>query len=370
MNKRARLSKADTRTDLHPESIFSGKDAAWPTHFVYSIYSKPRAEMISRRSSLQSNISGLSKARRYTIDITMSIPDADEECPLTLDPIAMSKLPFLPDTPFRMDRPKHTKLTLPCKHSFSAMTLLYSFCKNGMVCPCCRAGEDIQADTQCLPPHFRELLKARIQETLETERRQDESRDYQDILDSFSMFGVTLPYDALGANGNLSLVANFYDITDTRSETSQRPIFAFSNVVEPRRDGGRMTLMPRGPLRALTHVAHMGVNSIQLSMVLSMQGMGDVVIDSTAIIRLPDINDRNAPMRLTIPGAANSSMTQNGQYQVLVQLQVNGDNNPITSFTVLFSRTGAFFVLDNITWSPGTENLEILSSNVSLAAML
>lgn len=324
-----------------------------------------------RRSSVPSPV----KARRYTIDITMSIPDAEEECPLTLDPIAVSKLPFLPDTPFIMGRPKHTKLTLPCKHSFSAMTLLYSFCRNNMICPCCRAGEDVQADTQCLPTHFRELLKARIQETLETERRQDEARDYQAVLDSFSLFGVTLPYDALGANGNLSLVANFYDIAlnpliPLSQSTLQRPIFAFSNVVEPRRDGGRMTLMPRGPLRALTHVAHMGVNSIQLSIVLSMQGMGDVIIDTTSIIRLPDINDQNAPMRLTIPGASSSLAAQHGPFQVLVQLQVNGDNNPITSFTVLFSRTGAFFVLDNITWSPGTENLEILSSNVSLAAML
>ncbi len=85
--------------------------------------------------------------------------------------------------------------------------LLYNFCKKSMICPCCKAGEDVQADTQCLPSHCRAL-----QQTLETERRHDESREYQDILDSFSVFGVTLPYEALGANGSLSLVVNFYDI--------------------------------------------------------------------------------------------------------------------------------------------------------------
>ncbi len=63
-----------------------------------------------------------------------------------------------------------------------------------------------------------------------------------------------------------------------------------------------MTLTPRRPLRALTNVCHMGVNSIQLSIALSLQGMGDVVIDSTTIICLPDVNDLNAPMRLSIPG--------------------------------------------------------------------
>jgi hypothetical protein len=352
MNKRARLSKADTVPKFTPQN-----------QFVYPIYSKPRNEM-TRRGLPPNN--PINPPKRYAIEIIMSIPNADEECPLTLDPIAVSKLSFLPDTPFIMDRPNHTKLTLPCKHSFSAMTLLYSFCKNGMVCPCCRAGEDIQADTQCLPSHFRALFKTRIQDTLETERRQDESSEYQDILDSFSMFGVTLPYEMLGANGNLSLVANFYDI---QNETGpQRPIFSFSNVVEPRRDGGRVTLTPRGPLRALTHVCHMGVNSIQLSIMLSMQGMGDVVIDSTTIIRLPDVSDLNAPTRLNIPGAANNAVTQNGQFQVLLQL--NESNNPITSFAVLFSRMGAFFVLDNITWCPGTENLEIISTNVSLDAVL
>jgi hypothetical protein len=352
-NKRAKHS------GISPPEVDTSR---WLNYFVYSIYSKQSNAQFSSRGA---------KPKRYTIDITMSIPNGDEECPLTLEPIAESKLPFLPDTPFILNRPKHTKLTLPCKHSFSAMTLLYSFCKNSMVCPCCRAGEDIQADTACLPSHFRLILKAKIQETLETERRQDESRDYQDVLDSFSLFGVTIPYQVLGSNGNLSMVANFYDmpqwVAGTDSASTVRPIFSFSNLMEPNRENGRMVLVPRGPLRALTHVAHMGVNSIQLSIILSMQGTGDVLIDSTPITRMPDVNNPNASTRLTIPGASNSAMTQNGRFQVLVQLQ---RNEYTTCFSVLFSRTGAFSVLNNITWTPGTENLEILSSNVNLASIL
>ena len=233
----------------------------------------------------------------------------------------------------------------------------------------------MQADTCCLPSHFRSQLKAQIQDTLETERRQDESNEYQEIMDSFSLFGVTIPYEVLGANGNLALVANFYDIpagTGSFRENT-RPIFSFSNLVDPRRESnGRISMVPRGPLRALTHIVHMGVNAIQLSVQLSLQGTGDILIDSSPITRLPDVNSQDAPLRLTIPGASSSSVTENGQFQVLVQLQRNADNNPVSSFAVLFTRTGALrhFVLDNIMWHPGTENLEILSSNVRLAAEL
>lgn len=358
MSKRARLSD----TAALPVSTASSTPfvPSQTNPFVYDLISKP--SVFSSRGA---------KPTRYTTKVTMSIPSEEEECPLTLDSIASSKLPCLPDTPFLTNRPLHSKLTLQCGHSFSAMNLIYSFCKNSMTCPCCRAGEDVKADTTCLPSHFKSLLKARIQQTLETERRQDDSREYQEVLDSLSMFGVTIPYEALGINGNLSIVANFHDIPPmTEAGQNSRPVFAFSNIVQPRRENGQITMVPRGPLRALTHVAHMGINAIQLSVVLSMQGMGDVTIDSTHITRLPDIHDQNAPMRLMIPGATSSSVTHNGQFQVLVQLQRNEDSTPATSFTVLFSRAGAFFVLDTISWSPGTDSLEFISSNTSLAAML
>ena len=339
--------------------------------FNFQIFSKPTNETFSSRGA---------KPKRHTVEIVLSIPEDDEECPLTLESIAASKLPCLPDTPFLQDRPLHSKLTLPCGHSFSAMTLIYSFCKNNMTCPCCRAGKEVQADFMSLPAHFRSQLNAHIKETLETERRHDESREFEEIIESYNMYGVTIPYEVLGSNGNLSLVANFYDIptgiSNDHSSTARdslRPIFSFSNMVEPRRESnGRMTMVPRGQLRALTHIAHMGVNAVQLSIMLSMQGTGDILIDATPITRLPDIRDENAPTRLTIPGASSSSVTQNNQFQVLVQLQRNESNTPATSFSVLFNRSGhsRHFVLDTIMWNPGTENLEILSSNVQLAAEL
>jgi hypothetical protein len=192
-------------------------------------------------------------------------------------------------------------------------------------------------------------------------------------MESFSMIGVTIPYEVLGSNGNLSLVANFYDIPVGVSSLREtpRPIFSFSNIVEPRRESnGRMVLVPRGQLRALTHIAHMGVNAIQLSIQLSMQGMEGISIDSSPIARLPDINNPDSPTRLTIPGSSSNSVTENSQFQVLVQMQRNQDNSSSSSFNVVFTRSAAFrhFVLDTIMWNPGTENLEIISGSGQLTA--
>jgi hypothetical protein len=99
------------------------------TTFTYNLISKSINENLSSRGST---------ARRHSVLITLSIPTDDEECPLTLESIAESNLPCLPGVSFLRERPLHTKLTLPCNHSFSAISLVYSFCKNSMTCPCCR----------------------------------------------------------------------------------------------------------------------------------------------------------------------------------------------------------------------------------------
>jgi hypothetical protein len=341
-------TKAEPRSDLKK------------TPFNYLLYSKATNETFSSRGA---------RPERYSIEVTLSVPTEEEECPLTLDSMAESRLPCLPDVDFLQDRPLHKKLTLPCGHSFSAMTLVYSFCKNNMTCPCCRTGESVQADPRCLPTHFRAQLKAQIQETLDNERRMDESDAHRDVIDSFNIFGVTIPYAVLGANGNISMVANFYDIPAGMSSVGHniRPIFSFSNLVDARRESSdRISLVPRGPLRALTHITQMGINAIQLSIHLSLQGTGDIVIDSTPVTRFPDLNNYEASLRFTIPGATSRSVTENGQYHVLVQLQRDDQNNPASSFSVLFSRAGALgqHLLDNILWNPGTENLEIFSSNM------
>jgi hypothetical protein len=294
------------------------------TPFTYSLKSKPTGE--ARR-----------KLTRHTIQVTLSIPSDLEECPLTLESIAESKLPCLPDTLFLQDRPLHSKLTLPCGHSFSAMTLIYSFCKNTMTCPCCRAGKEIQADTSCLPLHFRPQIKAHIQRTLEAERRLDDAREHQDILDNVvGVVGVSIPFAAL--ENNISLVANFYDIQGIHG--SIRPILSFNTILQPSRSNGRMVMVPRGPMRAWAHTAYMGLNSVQLSIQFSMGGI-QLVLDSSPITRLPDITAQVIqPLTLTIQGGSVEGVAT-------------------SSFSMLFSRPGAHLMLDTISWDPNNENLEI-----------
>jgi hypothetical protein len=355
MSKRPRTAEQPL-SDLQPESLFQGSRET-DGDFAFTIFSKARNETFSSRGR---------RPKRHTIDAVVSIPAAEDECPLTLDLIADSRLPFMPDAEFIQGRAKHTKLTLPCRHSFSALTLLYSFCKNNMICPCCRAGEDVRADPNCLPPHLRAEFKAQIQRTLETERRQDEERGMRDAVESFSLFGVTIPYEILGVNGNLKLLVNLYDMPEgaALSATSVRPAFSYSCPLRPARDPstGRLSLSQNGQLRSLNNLASAGINSIQLSVQLSMHGTGDVLIDTTPIVRLPALPQP----RMVIPGASGSSVTRNNQFQVLVQLRNGNETESNTSFALDFARQG----IDNITWRPESENLEILSSNFELAAML
>jgi hypothetical protein len=101
-----------------------------------------------------------------------------------------------------------------------------------------------------------------------------------------------------------------------------------------------------------------------------MQGAGHVIIDSTPITRLPDAARQEPSLRLSIPGASGGSITQNNQFHVLAQLQQGDEKNPTINFVLDMSKPGGGYNLDSITWSPGTERLEILSSNVPLSAVI
>ena len=106
--------------------------------------------------------------------VTLSIPLPDDECPIALEPISTAFLSFLPDCSFIKDTPEYSKMTLPCGHSFSAMVIVYNWCKNNMLCPCCRQGHTCRANVNYLPSHFRDQLKAHVNRSLQTERLEDE----------------------------------------------------------------------------------------------------------------------------------------------------------------------------------------------------
>lgn len=111
--------------------------------------------------------------------IVLSIPDPGEECPLTLSPIADDELDFLPGLRFVLPLPDLTKLALPCGHGFGAMNILYHFARRDMRCPCCRNGFKEKLDTDCVPRHFRERFRARIERAAREDREELAASDEQ-----------------------------------------------------------------------------------------------------------------------------------------------------------------------------------------------
>ena len=114
--------------------------------------------------------------KRYkTMLLSLSEPAPDEECSITLEPMAEYQLPFLPPSlkeGIVEGQPKLTKASLPCGHGFNAQALLYHFAKNSMTCPFCRAGhEKVQINEQSVPKHLRWLFTRH----LESMKAQDSS---------------------------------------------------------------------------------------------------------------------------------------------------------------------------------------------------
>jgi hypothetical protein len=328
---------------------------------------------------MEKNIQPMQRWEQYCVTVTFSIPAEGEECPLTLELISESKLSFMPVTPFLLDRPKHCKVTLPCGHAFSALTLMYSFCKNYMTCPCCRSGKQVKMDVLCLPKHLRVDIRTHIQQTTRQEEREDEDQIINDLITT-SGFVSVLPYSVLAGNDNLELMMEFFNTPRSSMPLNTSAFAIFSMTTHLRASGGNgnngngnngnVFLEPRTDLRGIANVAHMGVNAIRLSVHLNMRGTGRVAIDATAITQLPHVSDENSPRCLTIPGMTSVATTQQNGYEVIIQLRDNNDSN--TRFSVFFSQSAAspFLTVRNINWHPGTETLAIMSNNTGFAAML
>ena len=112
------------------------------------------------------------------IRIRLEVPDPEEECPLTLDPIKDDALPFLSqDARWFTAFPEVTKATLACGHGFGALNLLYHFARRNMLCPCCRAGINDRLSLHCYPQHLRLRLNAKVRAELDTDEQEHVRED-------------------------------------------------------------------------------------------------------------------------------------------------------------------------------------------------
>jgi hypothetical protein len=114
--------------------------------------------------------------------LKLTAPAPDEECSITMEPMAAYRPPFVPQS-FKKshlikDQPSLTKATLPCGHSFSALALVYHFLKNSMTCPCCRAGTaGERMGEQSVPQHMRRFFSKHLARTRTEEEREQIASD-------------------------------------------------------------------------------------------------------------------------------------------------------------------------------------------------
>ena len=113
----------------------------------------------------------------------LSAPVQGEQCPLSLGPIEQDSLPFdveggrVPVHSFYQRLPALKKITMPCGHSFGALSLVYHMARNDMRCPCCRSGVDERLRATSLPVHLSALVCAKVRQDDACDAAQQETED-------------------------------------------------------------------------------------------------------------------------------------------------------------------------------------------------
>lgn len=134
------------------------------------------------------------KKRQYTtrnakgvLTVKFTQPGEEEECPVVMETMANYRAPFAPDaSSWFEDSPELSKATLPCKHSFSSMALLFHFARNHMCCPVCRQGHDEPMSPQSFPVYLRQKLAAYLTRMRDEDNREQETEDARWVAATFA----------------------------------------------------------------------------------------------------------------------------------------------------------------------------------------
>ena len=116
------------------------------------------------------------------VRLGLSVPEQGEECPLSMCPMDQDHITFQKDShrvnSFYQCMPKFKKITMPCGHSFGALSLVYHLARNDMRCPCCRNGPLGRLKTSSLPVHLSTQLARRIREEDKKDREEQYAEDH------------------------------------------------------------------------------------------------------------------------------------------------------------------------------------------------
>jgi hypothetical protein len=111
------------------------------------------------------------------IRVRLTVPAPDEMCPLTVAPVSEDELDFLPGRTFLETLPLVKQATLPCGHVFGALSILYHFARQNMLCPCCRRGFPSPINSKYIPKHLRPAIVGRVATEVQQERAEQISED-------------------------------------------------------------------------------------------------------------------------------------------------------------------------------------------------
>lgn len=140
-------------------------------------------------------------------------PTPNEECPMTLEPIATYELECTAGLAIIPTSPRKTKLTLPCGHGFSAIACLYYFAKKEMKCPLCRYGFDSRMSPTSLPVHLTERIMQHVTQQWNEDQVEEESDNFQTSI-SIMMMDLQDSFITFHDNHTIILVVYCYDEDD------------------------------------------------------------------------------------------------------------------------------------------------------------
>ena len=125
----------------------------------------PRPQKRARGEDRKTLFMARDHGKKVSLELALTVPSAYEECPISMEPMSVCALGFLPaESCLLLTHPQHSKATITtCGHSFGALSLLYHFADNSLNFPCCLAGSsEATLTTKCLPVHLRSTFARQV----------------------------------------------------------------------------------------------------------------------------------------------------------------------------------------------------------------
>lgn len=252
-------------------------------------------------------------AEHSKIKVKITIPGPEEECPLTLNPIQNDEVSFLPGIAYSKTYTNHKKMTLPCNHSFGAMTLLYHFARNKMECPLCRAGKAYRLDTRSIPLHFRRAMLNQIREAdMEHTREENNHNDalareiFQHFVSDLNRY-LTHIYMTVYLHVDNQVVSLFR----LKMIFVVRAVFGNATMEQ---DAFHFGLTPEQRRTIVSHIHDLGLQEIALGFSIQdgTEEPREISRSDPFPVSYPSSGSRSIPCTLGHLATTDLTMTQNG----------------------------------------------------------